>query len=1059
MFFRIALLAVSALCMTTLAQTNGQFVGAVTDATGAAIPGATVTAVSKRQGDKRVVTTNEQGSYVLPQLLPDTYEVRASSTGFEDSSQTVDLGVGQSRTLDLTLSVTGQATVIEVRENAGAAIDTSSARLGSNVTAREVEALPVNGRTYSLLALSAPGATNTTDGAFDKIRFNGKATEQNQYRYDGIDASAVFDAAPGWLTVSGSQFRLQNSVETIQEFRVDSGLYPAEYGTGTGGQINLVSKSGANSFHGALFEYVRNDAFDARNFFDTNEKSKLRMNQFGANVGGPIIKDKLFFFGSFEALRQRAGLNVIETVPSAAARARAVPEIQPLLAAFPQGIQSTQNPDIDLAQRSAVSRLDETYFNGRIDWNISPTQRLYVRYMKDIGDLDAPDNTVTPRRIQATNKPDNAVVVLNSTIGSRSVNEAKIGLNRAPTSLAVSAGVPGLDGIGLNISGSIVQPGVNGGAPSGVASPGGVTRQSSAGNGRGSNYRGKTYSFIDNFSLISGNHQIKAGGEVRIIRVPLNQLGGLTYSYANLNNFLSNTGAAVAYIGDLGVHVGEQEFYIGYLQDEWRIRPNLTINFGLRYEYYSANRERDDRARLFDAGTVSLLDPKQNDFYTADTKAFGPRFGMTWAPNRLNGRTVIRMGGGLYYGPGQYEDLIQPIESDVNRFTLANQKYPVDLSALTSGVLPPQTPRGYDVSGYRVPEKNIQFGASIQQLLPSELVAQIGYTGSLGRNLFQRSITNLITGVNPATGAVQRQNAAFGEIDYKTSGGRDSYNALQLSLSRRFSQGVALGAQYSWAHSLGTSQGSNEATTVQDPFCFECERGDGPADIRHYFYLHGIYELPWGRGHKFLNSGALASVLGGWELGGVLNMRTGLPVNVFLVRPDVVNVDASGRITSASGTPAAGSQAVINTPGGGSTRATRRPSLIAGVDPYIRDGNSLQWLNPAAFTTPAPGEYGNLARNSLRGPSFQQLDANLTKRFAFTEQQSLQIRADFFNILNNTNFSAPPATLPQALPSVQPGQPFSAQTAPGFGVITSTVGRTVGLGTSRQIQLGVRYQF
>ena len=248
-------------------------------------------------------------------------------------------------------------------------------------------------------------------------------------------------------------------------------MYPAEYGTGTGGQINLVSKSGANSFHGALFEYLRNDAFDARNFFDTNEKSKLRMNQFGANVGGPIIKDKLFFFGSFEALRQRAGLNVIETVPSAAARARAVPEIQPLLAAFPQGIQSTQNPDIDLAQRSAVSMLDETYFNGRIDWNISPTQRLYVRYMKDIGDLDAPDNTVTPRRIQATNKPDNAVVVLNSTIGSRSVNEAKIGLNRAPTSLAVSAGVPGLDGIGLNISGSIVQPGVNGGAPSGVASP------------------------------------------------------------------------------------------------------------------------------------------------------------------------------------------------------------------------------------------------------------------------------------------------------------------------------------------------------------------------------------------------------------------------------------------------------------------------------------------------------------------------------------------------------------------------------------------------------------
>jgi hypothetical protein len=188
-------------------------------------------------------------------------------------------------------------------------------------------------------------------------------------------------------------------------------------------------------------------------------------------------------------------------------------------------------------------------------------------------------------------------------------------------------------------------------------------------------------------------------------------------------------------------------------------------------------------------------------------------------------------------------------------------------------------------------------------------------------------------------------------------------------------------------------------------------------------------------------------------------MRTGLPINVFLVRPDVVNVDALGRIVSASGTPGAGATAMINTPGGGSTRATRRPNLVPGVDPYIKNRSSLQWLNPAAFSIPAPGDYGNLARNALRGPNFQQLDLMLTKRFAITESQAFEFRADFFNVLNLVNFSAPPATLPQALPAVQPGQPFSAQTAPGFGVITSTVGRTVGLGTSRQIQLGLRYSF
>lgn len=1044
---------------TLLGQTAGQIVGTITDATGSAIPGATVTAVSKRQGERRTTSSNEQGIYVLQQLQPDAYDITVASSGFQEAKQKLDLGAGQVRTLDLSLSVDAQSTVIEVVEQAGTTIDTSSARLGSNVTAREVADLPVNGRTYGLLSLTAPGATNTTDGAFDKIRFNGKATEQNQFRYDGVDASAVFDTAPGWLTVSGSQFRLQNSVETIQEFRVDSGLYPAEYGTGTGGQINLVSKSGSNGFHGALFEYLRNDKLDARNFFDSTEKSKLRLNQFGANVGGPIVKEKLFFFASFEALRQRAGLNVIETVPSAAAKLRAVPEMAPLLEAFPAGFASTGNPDIDLAQRSAVSNLDETYFNGRIDYNVSATQRVYVRYLKDIGELDAPDNTVTPRRILATNKPDNLVAVLNSTVGSRGVNEFKLGLNRAPTTLSVVAGIPGLDGTLINISGNIVQPGVNGGAPSGVAAPGGTTRQSSAGNGRGSDYRGKTYTLLDNFSFISGNHQIKAGFEFRAIRIPLNQLGGVTYSYSNLNNFLANTGASVAYIGDLGFRTGQQEFYIGYVQDEWRIRPNITINYGMRYEYYTPNRERDDKALLFDAGTVGLLDPTKTSFYQADKKAFAPRFGLTWAPTRFSNRTVFRIGGGIYYGPGQYEDLIQPIESDVNRFTLANQRYPVDLQELTSGPLPPQTPRAYDVNGYRVPERNIQFGASIQQALPGSFVGQIGYTGSLGRNLFQRSITNLITGVNPATGAVTRQNNQFGEIDYKTSGGRDSYNALQLGLTRRFVQGLTVGTQYAWSHSLGTSQGSNEATTVQDPFCFECERGDGPADIRHYAYVNAVYELPFGKGRTYLREGLASNIIGGWNVSGVFNVRTGLPINVFIVRPDVVNVDGAGRVVSTSGTPTGGAMAVINTPGGGSTRATRRPNLVPGVDPYIRDTNGLQWLNPAAFSIPATGEYGNVGRNSLRGPGFSQLDFTLAKRVPFTETQGLEFRADFYNILNKTNFSAPPATLPNTLPSMQPGQAFTAATAPGFGVMTSTVGRTVGLGTSRQIQLGLRYSF
>ena len=788
---QIVLAGLTSACLW--AQSTAQIAGTVRDPSGAAIPGAKVVLVGRQQGAKFETTTGAAGEYVFPQLRAETYELTTSSLGFQDFRAQVQLGVGQRRSIDPVLNLAVQSTVVEVVTDR-TTIDQSSARTGANITAKEVSELPVNGRTYSLLALTAPGATNTTDGAFDKIRFNGKATEQNKFAYDGVDASAVFDAAPGWLTVSGSQFRLQNSVETVQEFRVDSALYPAEYGTGTGGQVNLVSKSGGNEPHGSLFEFLRNDRLDARNFFDASEKSKLRMNQFGANLGGPVVKNRLFVFGSFEALRQRAGLNVIETVPSGAARARAVPEVQPLLGGFPQGTLRTSNPDMDLAQRAAVGRLNETNLSGRIDYNINATQRFYVRYLKDIGDLDAPDNTVTPRRIRATNKPDNLVVSLNSTLSASLFNDVRMGVNRAPTTLAVDAGLPGLEGVGINISGSITQPGVNGGAPSGVAAPGGITRQSSAGNGRGSDYRGKSYSLLDNVSWIRGAHNLKAGFEFRAIRVPMNQLGGLTYSYSNLNNFLSNTGATVAYIGDLGFRVGRQEYYIGYAQDEWRIRPSITMNFGLRYEYYTPNRERDNRVRLFDAGSVRLLDPATS-LYQADKLAFGPRLGLTWAPGRFQNKTIIRLGGGIYFGPGQYEDLIQPIESDVNRFTLTGLRYPVSPSLLTSATPPPQTPRAYDVNGYRVPERNMQFGLSIQQQLPGQFVAQAGYTGSLGRNLFQRSITNLLTAVDPASGRVTRQNPDFGEIDYKTSGGRDHYHALQLGLNRSFVQGLIFGMQ------------------------------------------------------------------------------------------------------------------------------------------------------------------------------------------------------------------------------------------------------------------------
>lgn len=1042
---RVLMLAVLTLLFgfhTFAQQDLATFTGTVTDATGAVIAGATVTVRSDALAIERTATTTDEGVYTVPQLRPGVYSVTVAQTGFsEATANEVEIGVGQNRTLDFSLTAGGGTEVVNVTAGDAVTIDTGSNRLGANVTAREVEELPVNGRNVSQLYNLAPGAQNNGTGNFNEIRFNARSNQQNQQRLDGIEATAVFDASPGYLTVQGSQFRLQTSLENIQEFRVDSSNYPAEYGTGTGGQINIIGKSGSNNFNGSVFEYFRNDKLDARNFFDGAEKSKLRLNQFGGSLGGRIIKDRLFFFGSYEGLRQRAGFNIIETTLSQDARnfinffngtnvaagANAVGEaaraslglsttaanqaanastasatfgtpnaaafttsrlnqlrLTGLLNTFPLG----NRPDLDMRaglassqdfiQTNNVAQLDEDAFSIRFDANLDQAGKftLFTRYQRDTGELVSPDGT-TNRFLLSTQQPDNFVTSLQQIYGGNIVNETKIGFNRAPTTLTTQtptfAGVNGFDltSSSINLGGSIVNPGVNGGASTGLSTPGGLTRQSSAGNGRAQPIDAGSFSLIDNLSVVAGNHTLKFGGEFRNISVRFDQLGGTTFSFGSVNDFLLNQNVTAAFIGDLsapgdfsiatnpittfrrpvgGVHRGQQYYLIGYGQDQWNIRPNLTINYGLRYEFYSTNRERDDRAITFDAGTLRLLSssvlplrPEADEFYSGVKGNFGPRLAVTYAPARFNNRTVFRIGGGLYYGPGQYEDLIQPIESDVFRTTATGSLSPTFTNVFANTTLPQTnfTPRAYDVSGYRVPERVAQYGASVQQQLPGNTVLTLAYVGSQGRNLFQRSIVNrilpgqaVITGgsttalpagvgvinrINPATGRVEAVTTAreltlinqaldttagsatfgtvvarngsnvspFGEIDYKTSGGRDNYNALQATLNRRFTAGLTLGAQYTYGHSIGTTQGSNEAQTAQNPFDFNEERGNNTFDIRHSANVTALYELPVGES-RLLNLGSVGnSIFGGLQVGGIYNGRSGVPLDIRITRADL----------------------------------------------------------------------------------------------------------------------------------------------------------------------------
>jgi len=1100
----IALILVG-LPATSFAQGDGRFTGTVLDQTGAFVPGATVTVKNQRTGEERTAVSTMQGRYVIANLKPSSYTISVSFGSFAPLEYTdMTLSAGQEFSLDLELRPAGVSETVTVTANA-AVLDLSSARIGANVSEREVLELPVNGRQMSQLLLQAPGSQNTGTGTWQDIRFSGRSVEQNVIKYDGIEGSAIIDASPGNVNgENNTPFKLQASLENVQEFRVESSGFPAEYGTGTGGQISVITKSGSNAFHGSVFEFVRSDKMDARNYFDTQRnpdgseiaklpKSELKQNQFGGSVGGPLARDRAFFFASYEGYRLDAGINAIEGIPSAAAWARAVPAVLPLRAGFlaPGGVildGASANADFDIAQLQALQKVTENAFSTRLDFKVNSKWTSYFRFFRDDGTNNEPQG-VTGRVFHTTSTPTNAVFSLQGLMGSDLTNEFKFGYNAANSTQEGRVTAPGFENLIINLSGSVANTGIAGqGATSGLAIPGGLVRVNSQGNGRSAPYNPYSLTFADSVNMVSGNHFVKLGGDLRMIRMSTDQLGGITYSYANLSAFLANTPSTIQYFGDLsepspfhngatGLKHPQQEYYVGFAQDEWRVKPTITLNYGLRYDYYAPMQERDNRIVKFNIET-GKLDPDTTPFYQSKKSSFQPRLSATFTPAE---KTVLKGGFGIFVGPGQAEDQIQPIEAERISTSLtggAFLQYPLNPDITRANFInnPDNrsfAPRAYS-DDYTLPEEVYQYTLSVQQELGGNMAATVAYVGSQGRNLFLRSIANRTIGVqsNGAAAATQirefdivTRNAdgtiatiqkPYAEVDYKTSGGHDSYNAMQLGLTRRSSAGLTMNVQYTLGKSWGNTGGSNEAVTASNNARalgdFDFDTGYNNFDIRHTFNVSAIYQLP--------GSGPLK---GGWNVGGILNARSGYPIPVLIQRNDIVYVDGGGNVFN---NPAADRTAVINTPGGGLSRATRRPDVVPGVDPFIKDGG-LIFLNPAAFATPRPGTFGNLTRNEIHGPSFRQFDAVVSKRIQTGGTTNVELRAEIFNLFNVVNFANAVGTLPNALPGaalneanrVQPGQPYTAGAAGSFGRLTSTVGRTVGLGTPRQVQLAVRFSF
>jgi len=1175
----IAFAFVALLCLqvTGSAQTDqGRIVGTVTDANGAVVPGASVVIKNERTGEERTATTNDAGYYFVLALRPSSYSITATAQNLTVRLTNVQLMVGQELKLGLTLQATGVEAKVDISAAGESALDTGSAAMGVNVNPREVEALPLNGRQLSQLYLQAPGSVNSGSGTYGDIRFSGRAVEQNIIRYDGIEGTAIIDTSPGNLNGEiPTPFRLQTSLENVQEFRVDSNNFPAELGTGTGGQINVVTKSGSNRFHGSLFEYLRNDALDASNFFDNiiGQKSKLRLNQFGGSLGGPIKSDKAFFFFSYEGYRLRGGINSIEAVPGLASRICGGPlgtgaiscnaATAALIPAFraPGAVTLRAGPDLfDTVQLQAINTVNENSAALRIDYRFNQKHSAYFRFFRDQASNDQPDG-VTGRRIIIRQIPQNGVVALQSLLSPNLLNEFKFGYNGALSRIIGTA--PTVNGIDLsnlsfNISGSVAGFALPGqGANAGVATPGGLIRANSAQNGRGQPYTPYSLSFVDNLNWTRGNHAFKFGGEIRPIRLYTDRQGGITYTYPNINAFLGNTAQSVQYLGDLsapspffnnstGQALAKQTYYIAYAQDEWKVRPNLTLNYGLRYEYYTPLREAHNRQILFDIITGQLRDPSQDPLHSSKNN-FGPRVALTWSPSPSGdgffggGRTVLRGGFGIYYGPGQTEDQIQPIESNRISSTLSNVSFPQDPNTIAAFFLNNPNNRQYQPRAYApeytIPEKVYQYSVSVQQALPYKIVLTTAFVGSQGRNLFLRSIANRIlpgqavigpsaTTLPSGVGVVNVTDAGgsvvavrtvrefsiingtgaplnpFAEIDDKTSGGHDSYRALQMSLVRRFSTGLTLNSQYTFSRSFGNTSGSNEARTAANNARaigeFDYDNGYNNFDVRHTFNLSAIYDLPIGSGRKYDFGSVGNAILGNWEVGTIVNGRSGLPLEIAIVRPDVAiqcrnaagcvvqtgaggatTTYANGFVAQLPGTVNAanplppGFIAVVNTPSGGASRNVRRPDFVPGVNPYLTNDRLI--LNPAAFTAPQPGTFGNVPRNALRGPNFKQFDLVFNKRFKFSETTNVEFRTEIFNLFNRTNFDIPGSRLNLALPSVsfangfytistsnvaQPGQAYTQAAAGGtFGLLRQTVVRDVGLGTSRQIQFALRLNF
>jgi hypothetical protein len=1098
--------------------------GTVTDTSRAILSAATVKILAVETGFVQEQKTNAKGYYLFPGLAVGRYTVTTEHSGFKTKVvEDVIVRVGQTRTLDVELAVGAIKEQVDVKASTGPS-DRSSAEASTVIDTNQIGNLPNNGRDWSSFTLLAPFAQDDGGGDQRTIRFAGRARDDNNFQIDGVDAGGIQEQA------QKSQTRLQISQDAIEEYRVNSALYDAEYGTQAGGQIDVETKQGTNEWHGGVFGYLRNSAFDARNFNDFNVLGlpaipPFRYGQYGMTFGGPVKKDKLFFFINYEGLRQYGATTNQVLVPNPSvlqATLSTSPQMCSILQSYawhastgtigncsplhvyPDAAFADQSanglPDSDLLTAPAATTVHEDTWLIRMDYKISDRTSLYGSAHRDISLVSGTNGSgsLPYDLIQTINHPAGYYVALQNTFSPRFLNEAKVYINRAPF---INPQVPPL--------------------PYSIATNDWVTIN----NNQADHEAGTTYGIVDNLTWARGRNTFKTGMEIRRVRLNQGLTAGNTLSFQD-NSSTADTGFenadlyGISYTSTWCCHKLRRTFYMPYFQDEWKITPNLTLNLGLRWEYYGVAHEADNRTTVFDVSEFhgvcfgaasnwrfSLATPlptpidtspcpKNPALYNSDYRNFDPRISLAWAPSVFRGKTVIRSGFGIYHGAAQNDDLNAGLESD--RYTAfatfdpssngtpllpAYQQVNPDLSGLP--ITPAQQPRALQRHGRR--DLYVEtFGLTIDRELPADFLASAQYLGSHGVRLFSRGGVNFCAtppNGTDASGNILCSRALdqyypggdpYGSVDYKSDIGSSTYHALLLSLERRFSNGLSFQGRYTWSHSINDgSVGGGESNGPENVNCLACDKGPSVFDVRNNITVNAVYELPLGPGKAFLNStGLLGKIIGGWEMSSIGFWHTGHPLTVTM------NINPTQLPD-------------------GNDQTTQRPDLVPGV-PVLLGGGALDHtlqINPAAFAPPPldttgllnggsgnctntcglVSRFGDAPNGLIRALNTWQIDLALTKESKLTERLSMELGAQVFNIFNHVQFGDPNTNnlafnytnIPDA--SGNPTNNWVLQPAGSLGLIDTTVNfnnnndnassPNTGTGLPRQIQLMLRFKF